>query len=184
MSDSLHRHLIHDDNIRQDTAVEALNAFIDGELALDEQPAVFTHLADCEHCRQQLEGVMKFRRMSREESLIVPPAVDAALFKRIQKHRTMMTRIDRAEDRRPLWNVRASVSLRATLITAMLLFLTGLLVPPLNNQSEYARQGYVTGADELIEFANLELIEGNTSTLYVFFPGLTIEAEGIEADSP
>ena len=78
------------------------------------------------------------------------------------------------------------MSLRATLITAILLFLTGLLMP-IQNQSDYARQGYVTGSDELIEFADLNLGDGNTSTLYVFYPGLTIEAEEddlIDSESP
>ena len=186
MSNTLHRTLTHHRDITRDTALSALNAFIDGELAVNEQPAMFTHLASCEDCRQQLEGVMNFRRISRGENLVVSPALDAALFKRIQKHKVMMRRIDRAEDRRPLWNARASLSIRTTVITAILLFLTGLLMPA-QNQSDYARLGYVTGEDELIEFADLELGEGNTSTLYVFFPGLTIEAdkeELIDSESP
>lgn len=187
MSNSKTIRLTHDSDISKDTALEALNAFIDGELAIDDQSAMFTHLADCESCRLQLEGVMKFRRMSRVETLTVPPALDAAIFKRIQKHKSLMRRIDRAQDRRPIWNIRTAVSIRATVLTALLLFLTGLLMP-LSNESGYAHQGYVTGVDELIEFTNFELSEGNTRTLYVFYPGLTIEAsdedERIDAESP
>ena len=80
MNNFLHIDLTHDTDIEKDTALNALNAFIDGDLSVEEQPAMFTHLAECTSCRQQLEGVMKFRRMSRLENLVVPPALDAAVF--------------------------------------------------------------------------------------------------------
>ena len=130
----------------------------------------------------ELEGVMKFRRLSRAETLTAPPAMDAALFKRLHKHKALMKKIDRAEDRRPLWNTRAAVSLRATVITAMLVFLTGLLIPANNGDgfagsvmAQYNYEGIVTGSDEFIEFADWDY-RSNTSTIYVFYPGLTVEA--------
>ncbi len=71
-----------------------------------------------------------------------------------------------------------------------MVFMTGLLMPK-NPESNYASEGFVTGADELIEFADLEVTRGKTSTLYVFYPGLTIEAsyesyedDIIDPDSP
>ena len=143
MSNPLHIDLTHDEDVSKDIALEALHSFLDGELPIVEQSALFTHLAVCASCRTELEGVMRFRRLSRVENLTASPSMDAALFKRVQKHKTLMKKIDRAADRRPLWNTRAAVSLRATVITAMLVFFTGLLLPG-NNQNGYAT-GDVSG---------------------------------------
>lgn len=184
MDNPLHIALNHDKDVSKDQALEALHSFIDGELPVVDQSTLFGHLAGCESCRQELEGVMKFRRMSRVETLTVPPSIDAALFKRLQKHKAIMKKIDRAADRRPLWNTRTAVSLRAMVITAMLVFLTGLLFPGNHEISNsaghvhepvYGAYGIVTGADEFIEFADLD-IRSSTSTIYVFYPGLTVEA--------
>lgn len=184
MSDPLNTSLTHNEDISKDTALEALHLFLDGELTVAKQPDLFTHLATCNECRTELEGVMKFRRMSREETLTVPPSVDVAMFKRLQKHKHAMRQIDRASDRRPLWNTKTAVSIRVTVVTAMLVFLTGLLIP--GNTQEvltqdvqipiYGQEGIVTGTDEFIEFANLDL-RSNTSTVYVFYPGLTVEED-------
>ena len=175
MNNNIDNILSHHKDLMQDTALQALNDFLDGELSIDDQPALFAHLAVCESCRQELEGVMKFRRLSRVESLTAPPALDAALFKRLKTHKAMMSRIDRAEDRRPLWNVRTPVSVRATVMTVLLVFFLGLFYPS-EKASEYAHQGYVSGSDELIEFADMDLSSWNTRTLYVFVPGITVEA--------
>ena len=43
----------------------------------------------------------------------------------------------------------------------------------------YGQEGIVTGTDEFIEFANLDL-RSNTSTVYVFYPGLTVEEDRTE----
>ena len=181
MSNPLEIDLSHSDDVLQDTAAMALHSFLDGELPVADQSKLFAHLAGCESCRKELEGVMRFRRMSRVENLTVPPSLDAAMFKRLQKHKSMMKKIDRAQDRRPLWNTRTAVSVRATVVTAMLLFLTGLLIPGTEftesvERPEYTAVGLVTGADEFIEFADLDF-RLNTSTVYVFYPGVTIESE-------
>ena len=86
-----------------------------------------------------------------------------------------MTRIDRAEDRRPLWNIRTPVSVRATVLTVVLVFFMGFFYPSIGGQ-ETAETGYVTGADERIEFTDLDISMWNSRTLYVFFPGITVEA--------
>ncbi len=179
MSNNLQHKLVHHQDADEDTALGALNMFLDGELAVEDQPALFLHLSTCERCRLELEGVMRFRRLSRLEHLNAPPMLDAALFKRLQKHRVIMTRIDRARDRRPLWNIRTAVSLRATILTVLLVFLSGLFYPN-SERSEYAVEGYVTGADERIEFIDLDMSRWNTRTLYVFYPGLTVEASSDE----
>ena len=59
---------------------------------------------------------------------------------------------------------------------------------PIQNKSGYAHQGYVTGVDELTEFADFSMDENGLRTLYVFYPGLTVNAsdedERIDAESP
>jgi anti-sigma factor RsiW len=189
MSTSLHKLLVHHHDVSKDTALEALNLFMDGELPGSHQPSLFSHLAECPACRRELEGVIKFRRISRGENLMAPPMLDEAVFKRLNKHKAIMSHIDRAEDRRPLWNLRTPISLRATILTALMVFITGLLMPKSPEQN-LVQQGFVTGTDELIEFADLDLSPGSTH-VYVFYPGLTIEAsydayddELIDAGSP
>ncbi len=189
MSNPLNRSLAHNADVSKDTALEALHAFLDGELSVTDQSDLFGHLAVCSDCRQELEGVMKFRRMSRSENLTVPPALDAAMFKRLQKHKTMMTRIDRADDRRPLWNAKTAISLRTTVVTAMFLFLAGLFVPA-DTFEEYPSQtpvyqveGLVTGSDELIQFSDMDVLPG-TNYVYVFYPGIDVEALSADVRRP
>ncbi len=189
MSNPLNRSLAHNADVSKDTALEALHAFLDGELSVADQSDLFGHLAVCSDCRQELEGVMKFRRMSRSENLTVPPALDAAMFKRLQKHKTMMTRIDRADDRRPLWNAKTVISLRTTVVTAMFLFLAGLFVPA-DTFEEYPSQtpvyqveGLVTGSDELIQFSDMDVLPG-TNYVYVFYPGIDVEALSADVRRP
>ena len=175
MNNDSHKILKHSTTFEQDTALQALNEFLDGELDANDQSALFAHLSECELCRKELEGVMTFRRLSRVEHLMAPPALDAALFKKLQKHKAIATRIDRAEDRRPLWNIRRTVSVRATILTVLLVFMMGLFYPTVE-KSELASSGYVTGSDEIIEFPDSDTSVWHTRTLYVFFPGLTVEA--------
>ncbi len=189
MSNPLNRSLAHNAHVSKDTALEGLHAFLDGELSVTDQSDLFGHLAVCSDCRQELEGVMKFRRMSRSENLTVPPALDAAMFKRLQKHKTMMTRIDRADDRRPLWNAKTVISLRTTVVTAMFLFLAGLFVPA-DTFEEYPSQtpvyqveGLVTGSDELIQFSDMDVLPG-TNYVYVFYPGIDVEALSADVRRP
>ena len=175
MHSNSYKKLSHAPDFEEDTALQALNEFLDGELGIDEQSALFAHLSECATCRRELEGVMQFRRINRSEHLVAPPALDAAMLTRLQKQKEIMNRIDRAEDRRPLWNVRRTVSIRATVLTVLLVFMMGLFYPAVE-KSELASSGYVTGSDELIEFPDFDNSMWHTRTLYVFFPGLTVEA--------
>ncbi|MEM8485460.1 MAG: anti-sigma factor [Bacteroidota bacterium] len=190
MSNPLNKSLAHNEDVSKDTAIEALHAFLDGELSVADQSDLFAHLAVCGDCRQELEGVMKFRRMSRTENLTVPPSLDAAMFKRLRKHKTMMTRIDRADDRRPLWNAKTAISLRTTVVTAMFLFLAGLFVPadtfetyPPSQTPVYQVEGQVTGTDELIQFSDMDVLPG-TNYVYVFYPGIDVEALSADVRRP
>lgn len=180
MSNDINKNLSHNSEVEQDLALVALNEFLDGELSLSKQPELFAHLSVCEECRRELDGVMNFRRLSRVEHLVAPPSMDAALFKRLRKQKSIMARIDRAEDRKPLWSVRTAVSIRATALTVLLVFFMGLFYPGTTERSELAAAGYVTGLDELTEFTDLGFTHWNTRTLYVIYPGLTVEASSPE----
>jgi anti-sigma factor RsiW len=154
-----------------DEREEALNLYLDGELPFAEQPLLFAHLAVCDQCRRMMEAMMTFRRMSRQEAFPVPPAVDEAILGRLQQVKKRPTRIDRYWDRRPLWQIRATMSLRAAALAAMLLFGAGLMFPqdvgfPMTSQAVVVEQ-------EQVEPANTVRIH---DVLYVFYPGLTVEA--------
>ena len=161
-----------------DTSDEALNLFVDGELASEAQPALFAHLAECAGCRQTLEAVMHFRRMSRQETLDVPPAADDAFFKRLDAVKKSERRPNRAADRRPLWQARAPLSVRAVAMTAVLFFLTGLLVPVPTGDALPLPPVYIEAHQEGVDEARPVRREA----VYVFYPGLTVEAsQGDEA---
>lgn len=159
---------------------EALNLYIDGELDFDRQAALFAHLSTCACCRRTLESVLTFRRLSREEPLVVPPAVDDAFFKRLASHRESHENVDRAAERRPLWQSRAPISVRTGVAAAVIVFLLGLLVPT-NIDSTVARfQPAVVGMQEFVELRPVAADRPPSETLYVFYPGLTVEAAKID----
>ncbi len=174
MSTESNKRLIHSEDVDLDSALEALNLFIDGELGLEDQSALFAHLAGCRACRVELEQFMHFRRMIRTEPLAVPPAFDDGFFKKLDALRVTTSRVDRAGDRRSLWQHKTPLSYRAVVIAASLVCLSGLLFPA--NAPENAAAGQVFGMDETIEFTDLSPTQAGTATLYVFYPGLTIEA--------
>lgn len=158
---------------------EALNLYVDGELPLDRQADLFTHLAACPACRCTLDSVLSFRRFSRQEALTVPPALDDAFFKRLAEHKDRHERIDRVADRRPLWQAQAPITLRAGLSIAVVVFLLGLLVPA--NVQQQAAPRAVVGEEELVELPAVAATQRSSiEPLYVFYPGLTIEASKVE----
>ena len=146
---------------------EALNLYMDGELPFTEQPGLFAHLATCDQCRRILGAMMEFRRMSRQEVCPVPPAVDEAFFHRLDEIKARSHRVDRYEDRRPLWQTRAPVSLRAATMAAALLFGAGLFFP--QTAGEPFSVAPVEVQEERVEFIPLVPV-------YVFYPGVTVEA--------
>lgn len=144
---------------------EALNLYIDGELPVDAQPELFNHLASCKPCRRFMGAMMTFRRMSRCDCLAVPSALDNAFFKMLDKSRKRSIRRERYADRRPLWQARGTISLRAGLLFAGMLFGAGLLFPHSAGIQPQERLELHEGAGEL----------ANQHVMYVFYPGLTIE---------
>ncbi len=162
---------------------EALNLYLDGELSVEMQPFLFAHLSVCASCRRRFDAVLRFRRMSRQEYLVVPPSVDDAFFERLARHKTVSLRVDRASDRRPLWNLRTPVSLRSAVIVALALFLIGVMLPGSTTPDDQTGAA-VRGEEERVEFVDLEVAPSRFEAVYVFYPGLTIEAKQIATEEP
>ena len=153
---------------------EKLHAYLDGELSIKEQPVLFEHLAGCSECRKSMEAVLVFRRMSRQEYLALPPSADDAFFKRLAHAKKLSNRYDRSEDRKPLWNIKRSVSLRSALIMASVVFLIGLVLPM------PARTGYATALIQMeVERVQFEPSDSVVlvSHLYHMIDGPTVEAD-------
>ena len=156
---------------------ETLHQYVDGELAFEQQPALFSHLAACAACRRTLESVLTFRRLSRQEIVAVPPAVDDAFFQRLDQVKRRTERVDRQAARRPLWNARAPVSLGLAAVMAAFLFLAGVMVS--EGTAEAAGPPLIVGMQEQIDF-DLPRREA----VYVFYPGLTVEATKLSESVP
>lgn len=160
--------------------LEAVHAFADGELPLEVQPAVFSHLATCAECRRTLDSVLHFRRLSRQERIVVTPAADAAFLERLQQHKARKEAVNRSEDRQPLWRIRTSFSLRTGVLAMLFVFCLGLIVPSDRSESEEsaAPLSLVEGFQEPI-FPSQDSTD-DRGMLYVFYPGLTVEADRFE----
>lgn len=149
---------------------ERLNLYVDGELPSDEQARLFRHLADCDACRDALEAVLAFRRMSRRETLSMPPAADEAFFERLDGLRNSPERVDRSEEHRSFWRRRAPITLRSLVLAALLVFVAGSMTP----LGQHARPV------ELAVVQPTEQAVRPLDVIYVFYPGVTIEAEPLE----
>jgi len=157
--------------------LEAVNLYVDGELHSKDQPALFAHLAVCSHCRQTLEAVMKFRRMSRQEYLTVPPIADDVFFERLARLKETSGLVDRVADRSPLWQARRAISLRSAVLVGAVLFLVGMMVPL--HAPPPVQDTRVKGEEEVVQFQPIEVNTRETA-VYVFYPGLTIEAQRMD----
>jgi anti-sigma factor RsiW len=155
----------------------ALNHYVDGELPFQEQPALFAHLSTCAACRRTLEAVLAFRRMSRQEPLAVPPAADDAVFRRLDQVKQRTERVDREAERRCLWTARAPISLGAAAMVAVVLFVVGLLVPM--QLDEVDPSAFVS-----TDMERVEVEPAPAQAVYVFYPGLTVEATKLEDVAP
>ena len=143
---------------------ELLHEFLDGELPVVQQAPLFAHLAECPSCRKIFNTVMRFRRLSRQEHLPVPPAVDEEFFARLEAQKAQLARRDRLAERRPLWQARRLVSVRSAVVAGLLLLTIGLLAPSVAPEH---RTAFVRSETERVEFRDV---------IYVIYPGLTVEA--------
>jgi len=155
---------------------EILHEYLDGELSVGEQPRLFEHLAACDSCRQMMDSVLLFRRMSRQEYISLPPATDEAFLKRLAQQKELSERIDRSSDRNPLWNARRSVSVRAALALAAGVFILGLLLP-MPSRTNYS-QSLIQLSAEKVDFSNSDSVVIETP-IYIYLDGPTVEANRI-----
>ena len=157
-----------------------LHSYLDGDLSVGRQPLLFEHLASCDSCRQVMDSVLAFRRISRQEYISLPPAADDAFFKRLAEQKEMSERIDRTSDRDPLWNTRRSVSIRSALAVAAGVFIVGLLLP-MPSRTSYT-QPLVQLSAEKVDFTNSDSVVIETP-IYIYVDGPTVEAaRNLEAD--
>ena len=156
------------DALCDDPDAEALlNEYVDGELATDRQPELFTHLAACAECRAQFDALLAFRLAARQESLSVPPAVDTALFARLdESRRAARHQPDRAADRAPLGGaLRRRVPVGAALALAGIVMVLGWVMSPTHT---------VEPERPPVRLTHTVLDDG---ALYMIDPGVTVEAE-------
>ncbi|MDT0633270.1 zf-HC2 domain-containing protein [Rubrivirga sp. S365] len=109
-----------------------LNEYVDGELEAARQPALFAHLAACADCRAQFDALFAFRLAVRQEPLPVPPAVDAAVFARLDRSRRAGRRApDRRAERSPVGTaLRRRVSVGLALAVAAVAVVVGNALAP------------------------------------------------------
>lgn len=154
---------------------ERLNAYVDGELAFEEQPELFAHLAFCSRCRRFLDGVLSLRRTASDEPLAVPPLVDEAFLQRLADHREAVVSARRRAGRRE--RVRQAAPKAGRLVLVSLLAGIGLTALLQGSAGDVEAPGDVVGEEELVNFRPPPQRNTDSGAIYVFYPGLTIEAE-------
>lgn len=159
---------------------EDLNLYLDGELPFAKQTALFSRLATDESLRSQMEAVMLFRRMSRQEIIALPPSADDRFLARLAELKQVNERFNRAEDRQPLWRANRSVSIRSALAAVTAVFVIGLLLP-MSRTNGSTR--FIAQEEEHVTFDTPQT-RVLQSYIYVFEPGLTIEADQSESGLP
>ncbi len=148
-----------------------LDLFLDGELPPERESKVFLHLARCEACRRYLNSVLSLRRIMREESIEIPPWADDHLLARIDRQRKAGERSARLHESGPLWSTGATVSVRVAMVVMFLAVLSALLLTRPRGDDAV----YVLVEQERVLFDERSNVDG--TEVYVFYPGLTIEAE-------
>ncbi len=154
---------------------EAVNRYVDGELPVAEQAALFAHLSTCASCRSLMESVLQFRRMSRLERIAVPPAAGGAFLQRLAAHKAR-----RPLDDRPVRRASRRPQRAAGVAAVGVLLLAGLWLA--NQSAPPLAPLLVTSETERVEMAPQHPAASADSpparkALYVFYPGLLVEAE-------
>ena len=161
---------------------EDLNLYLDGELPFGQQQALFAHMTACTSCRETMESVLAFRRMSRQEYLAPPPAADDRFYERLAQMKAAGQGRNRSSDRAPLWQARRVVSVRGAVTAIAAVFVVGLLLP-MSSTSARTQVFFETEQVDLtapVDFAPPSSIR--ESYTYVFYPGITIEADSLVAE--
>lgn len=144
---------------------DLLNVYVDGELPLDQQGDLFARLADDREARAQFNALMAFRLATRVDAMPIPPAVDEALFARIDDIRGNQQAMRRAEDRRPFRALRRRVTVGTALAVATVIVVVRMLLPA------------PVEAVSAVEAAPAE----TANTIYVVWPGVTVEDDTLES---
>lgn len=139
-----------------------LNLYVDGELPLDRQGELFAYLAESRAARVQFSALMDFRLATRVDANPVAPAVDEALFQRIDELRAVPLR-NRAEDRQPFRALRRRVTVGTALALVALVIAVGALLP----------------GPAPIETVRIVPVE-HAEPVYVLLPGVTVEDDTLE----
>ena len=144
-----------------------LNLYADGELPGGKQAELFAHLSMCAACRGQFNVLLAFRLVSRQETFIVPPAVDEAVFARIDRiRRAPRFAPNRVSERRFFGGqIHRHVSFRSALLAAVVLIVFGLAVRPNPTPDATASTYHVT--ETVID----------DGALYIIGPGVTVEGK-------
>lgn len=148
---------------------EALNLFLDGELPMEAQTALFAHLTDCQTCHHRLDVVLRFRRMSRQEVLVVPPAVDEVFLQRLARLKARKRREEREAARKRLSPMHIAVPLYLTLVFVIFVFFMGMYVQAMQTASAPAPAAPLVNTP-----APKPVVR---EPLYLIYPGPTVEAE-------
>jgi anti-sigma factor RsiW len=153
----------------------SINLFLDGELAFEDQADVYRHLADCEDCRRYVDSLLVVRRIIREENLSVPPQVDEAFFERLAAHKSAVTEAVERSNRRFRRREQLPKISRALTLGAIAALIVGGVIT--TSGESPAPGGEVVGEEELVNFPRYAPLLRDQGAVYVFYPGLTIEAE-------
>jgi anti-sigma factor RsiW len=154
---------------------EMVNGYADGELDEAQHARLFAHLATCGACRELLENVVHFRRLIRDERIIVPPKSDIDLFQRVASLRASSEVSQRMHERDPVWSARKTISTRTALAVTSAVFFFGLVFGNITaDEASYS----VSGTQEGVQIE--EGAQTSDNAVYVFYPGLIIEAERAE----
>ena len=148
-----------------------LDLFLDGELPGLREARLFQHLHECAACREYLSGALEFRRTSRDESFGVPLWADDKLIARVEAHSRLVQKKTRLHTRDPVWSASTTVSVRT------LLLLCGFIIATTYWSTRPADPETAQVYVEQEQVTQKEWWHQAATEVYVFYPGLTIEAD-------
>ncbi len=154
---------------------DRINSYVDGELAFHLQAELFTHLSRCEPCRRYLDGLIAFRRLVADEALVIPPSLDEAFLQRLGAHRQSVAAVKQRAARRGRIRDAVPVAGRAAVVMLVLGIIVGNIIA--NEISRAPSPGHVVAEEELVNFPAASSADSQSGAVYVFYPGLTVEAE-------
>lgn len=159
---------------------EALNLYFDGNLSYEAQPRLFAHIAQCDHCRRQFNALLAFREGVQAERLVVPPAIDEQIMRRLDRHRGMPRMRNRRLDRPTLWQPQPKWPYHVTaLLLAIALLFGGLYFAELQEKQHLAFDAPLLPVHQVLDVPlpsppPAQQVQP-AEQVYVFYPGLTVE---------